>query len=499
MTNTQLQELLGQKFNVVKCVDIAELSASPGAALRFFKSVYQSAYDSSSRIVLYTTQEVDPTLVAHLYKTANFVDISNWFILLCTSTDMTTTLAEVCATASTDTVPFQNLVIDIDSSQPILSNFNLPDSICAVPWTNLEIQSDGTITPCCISTCKVGHISTTTLNDAFRNNVMQQLRQDFVDGKKPASCNICWKSEAQGLTSGRLNNQKRLNEKFLLEFFETPTIATLDLKFQNTCNFKCRICGPDASSLYADEQRKFLSIHVPKSLKWSDTDEFIEQFKELLPQLVNIDMYGGEPFLIKKFARVLEYAVKIGSAQNIRLHYNSNGSIWPEEFIKYWPHFKQVDIHFSIDAVGSRFELERGGSWESVESNILRIKDLRLPNMNISVMPTVNIMNVLYIDEVVNWARAHNFPIFVNYVSKPIEFSISNLTQAAKDLIFQKHKDSVWPEMANILNSIQSTAASDGHFFCKKTQLFDNMRGENFADSHPEIANAMGYVYNSRV
>jgi hypothetical protein len=76
----------------------------------------------------------------------------------------------------------------------------------------------------------------------------------------------------------------------------------------------------------------------------------------------------------------------------------------------------------------------------------------------------------------------------------------SNLKQEfqVNDIVLKKHQDSPWPEMKNILNYIQSLPDSDGTMFCKKIQWFDSIRKENFSDSHFEIANAMGYVYNKQ-
>ena len=162
-------------------------------------------------------------------------------------------------------------------------------------------------------------------------------------------------------------------------------------------------------------------------------------------------------------------------------------------------HFKAVDIYFSIDAVGNRFELQRGGSWQEVESNILRIKDLNLSNLTIHLQPTMNIMSLYYMDEVYDWATKHNFELVSNILLSPDHFNVKNLTKEAQDLIVEKLKDHPWKELQQMVTTIKSTPASDGRLFREKIKWFDSVRQENFADSHPEIAKAMGYVYNSNV
>lgn len=499
MTPNQLQELLSKQFNLIAFVDLADLSDNPSAVFNFFKSKYQEEFQNNDRIVIYTSRSISDQLIAHLYHTANFIDISNWFILLCTTTDISQQLSEVCCKESTDSISFQNFVIDLDHTKNLSESYILPETMCAIPWMNLEITSPGDIKPCCVSKDPIGNIQKNSLNDVFYSDYMQQLRQDFLNGKKNPNCNTCWHHESKGLTSIRQINIKRLKEPFLTKFLHKPEITQLDIKFQNTCNFKCRICNRESSSLYAAEESKFRGIPLVTQSNWSEGDNFINQINNLLPSITNIDMYGGEPFLIKRFAETLRLAVNQDLAKNIRLHYNSNGSVWPTELIKYWPNFKLVDINFSIDAIGNQFNLQRGGSWNDVESNILKIKNLGFSNISISIMPTISIMNILYIDQVIGWATRHNFQVFVNYLSGPPEFALSGLTKEAKDMILKKHQNSSWPEMKNILNYIQSLPDSNGTMFCKKTQWFDSIRQENFSDSHFDIANAMGYVYNKQV
>jgi MoaA/NifB/PqqE/SkfB family radical SAM enzyme len=209
-------------------------------------------------------------------------------------------------------------------------------------------------------------------------------------------------------------------------------------------------------------------------------------------------MYGGEPFLVKKFKKVLELAVNNNHARNIRLHYNSNGSIWPEQFLPYWHCFKLVDIHFSIDAIGDQFDLQRGGNWYKVEENILKLKSLGLPNLSISVMPTISIMNVYYIDQVYDWATKHGFPIFVSH-ARGVGMELQYLTREAKELVIKKFKNHHWNEIQNIIKIIQELPDSNGQEFRSNTKWFDQVREESFSKNHREIAEAMGYVYNRTV
>ena len=490
MKLAQLKIILEKKFNVITFIDLADLTVNHSAAHQFFKSVQRDEYSNDSRIVIYSSHHLNDKLIQHLYKTTEFVDVGNWFVLLCTPSGSSEIIKK---NYIHDIGTFQHFPVTLDETKELHDNFYLPDTVCAIPWNNIEIKQNGAITPCCMSNFEAGNINTDSIDYTF-NYKLQNLRDELLSGNKPKECQRCWDREAQGLTSIRQHNIKRLADVFLTETIIKPKIKNLDIKFQNTCNFKCIICGPESSSLHAQEQSKYNKIPITPQLKWSESQQFIDQVNELLPSLTNIDMYGGEPFLIKKFSEVLKSAVNFGFAKNIRLHYNSNGSIWPGEFIEYWKYFKEVDIHFSIDAIGDKFDYQRGGTWKEVESNILKINNLRLPNLNISIMPSISILSVYYLDEVLAWAKKYDFQLFASHVLDPAALSLRELTQPAIDIINQKFKNSDWDEMQKILESINSAPASDGKKFQEYIAWYDSVRDTNFSNAHLEISNAMQYT-----
>jgi MoaA/NifB/PqqE/SkfB family radical SAM enzyme len=361
---------------------------------------------------------------------------------------------------------------------------------------HLEIDHSGSVRPCCVFDGIVGSIGTQTIKEVFDNHSMISLRHDFIEGKKPEGCHRCWTNEISGLTSNRQFHVNLLKKDLLTSAMIDPKITSVDIKPGNTCNFKCRICNPQNSSMYAIEQAQYLKIPVQVSADWVSQDQNIDQLIELLPTLNNIDMYGGEPFLIKKFNLFLEEAVAHNHAHHIRLHYNTNGSIFPTQLVEYWKHFQSIDIQISIDNIKERFELERGGKWTDVENNIKQMSLIGLPNLKISIMPAINVMNVFYIGELLEWANQLGLPVNPIYVHVPHEFSIKNLTKHAKEILNKKYQNCQWPEMQNILKTINTEPNNDGALFIDTTRHFDMLRNENFAKTHPEIANAMGYVYN---
>ena len=86
-----------------------------------------------------------------------------------------------------------------------------PPTICSLPWTAVETSPNGEARVCCLAdnliTQPNGHpynMSEHSLQDAFQSDYMKKLRQEFLDGKKPSTCNKCWSVEQAGGKSKRI-------------------------------------------------------------------------------------------------------------------------------------------------------------------------------------------------------------------------------------------------------------------------------------------------------
>lgn len=477
-----------KKYDVLGLYDLADVTHSPDQIYQILNKHYQPKFEFNQRIVFYSQYKPSRKLLDHIHRAAQLIDIDNSFILFCCNHDIKNIIHDVCVNSN----HFPTLKVNVHST-PLNDSFTLSDTICVIPWSMMELGFNQ-IRPCCVSYQQVGTFSD-GIQSTFYNDNMNLLRQQLLQGKKPNGCRECWSREERGVVSPRMLNNNYLLKDLLIKGLNNPTISQLDLKFSNSCNFKCRICGPENSSAIAKEESKAKNIPITSvTVPYKDQD-VLNEILELLPTLTNIDMYGGEPFLIKSFVTLAQTAIDKGCAKNIRLHYNSNGSIYPSNLIPLWPNFREIDIHFSIDAIGPRFDLERGDTWSQVEENILKIKNLNLPNLKIRIMPVISIMNIFYIDEVLDWAKVHDFPVNPIHTSGPEEFSLTQLTRKAKDMLKEKFKNHPWSDMQSILKYIDSIPDSDAAKFIERTRYFDNLRNEDFSKSHPEIANALGYVY----
>ena len=394
-----------------------------------------------------------------------------------------------------------------------------------LPWVSLETTPMGNTRPCCLATEEVlkpdgtkFNLNVDTLESIYKSEYMVDLRQQFIDGKKPKTCNRCWDEEDAGRTSKRMHTNVRFkHERPLIDFTDTKpdSLWFIDLKLGNICNLKCRICGSWSSSKWAQEEMDYIKVYGkdPKShiaYQWlkdgrwpRDSEVFWENMSQLLPNVKYFEFTGGEPFMIKEHFELLQEAVDRGFASQIEIHYNTNGTQYPAEYVDLWKNFKYVEIAFSIDNVGARFEYERyGAKWDEVEDNIAKFRQLRSEtnNIKLQICLTVNIQNVYYLDDLCNWALTQDFDYHhFNILHDPRHQNIGTMTQDAKDLVINKLTTSEFTpkhriEIDNIIQFIKNGPTGDGKQFVKLMKQTDEYRNQSFLDSHTDIAKPMGYI-----
>tara|TARA_R110000822_G_scaffold14173_7_gene50145 strand:+ start:197 stop:1696 length:1500 start_codon:yes stop_codon:yes gene_type:complete len=498
MTEIELYNHLSKAYNVVCIVDMASITKLPSSIFKLFNKHHKESFSPIERLILYSSEQPSVKLLTHIQKAAFTIDISNDFILICCPFDITNVLTNVGKDYRMDT-PIQSQVMDINSTLKLNDNFYISDTVCPEAWSHLEIKQQGNIFPCCVQSSIVGNIVKDNLTDVFYSDTMSALRNDLLNGVKVPGCSNCWKTENAGQRSNRQQRLQLRAKEFYTEWIDNPAIRSLDIKPGNVCNFKCRVCGPGSSSLHAIE--KLTHETNPSSIikiknniangKWADDIRFLTELEVLLPQLTNLDFYGGEPFLLKQLPIILQKAIDIGVAKNIRLHFNSNGSIFPDKLIPMFAQFREVDIALSIDNIGNRFEMERGGQWHDVEKNI--IKFLALP-VRTYIFPTINIQNVLFFEEILEWAEKIGIDVTYNLLHEPKYLNINYMTKAARQLVIDRFNNTNHEILRTITTQINNSAGSDGAEFIRYMKEYDHRRSEDFSLTHKEIAHAMGYV-----
>jgi MoaA/NifB/PqqE/SkfB family radical SAM enzyme len=358
-------------------------------------------------------------------------------------------------------------------------------------------------------------LSTDNFADIQNSGYMRKLRQQFLDGQNPQTCRKCWREERAGRTSKRMHTLDRL--KHMITDTEWTSNAKplmfLDLKLGNICNLKCRICGSWSSSTFATEELQWLrhgetkkdSVHYQmlKDGAWPrENQHFWKEIDQVQDEIQYIEFTGGEPFMIQEHFDMLQGMVDRGISHQVEIHYNTNGTQWPEQAEAIWQHFKLVEIAFSIDDVEARFEYQRSNAiWTEVCGNIEKFRQLRQRHSNIRLQAciTVNVFNVYYLEHVANWAIRQELDfIYWNMMHDAYYFSIATLPAKAKYGISDKLLSAQVPakirqEFQKIIEFMNNGASLDGKLLKIRTTDFDYKRGQNLAIVAPEYAALIDY------
>lgn len=394
---------------------------------------------------------------------------------------------------------------------------------CVLPWISLEASPIGTVRPCCLADDELVDNSGDKFNLAtadfkiIQNSAsMRALRQEFIDGAQPQTCRKCWREERAGRTSKRMHTLDRLKHMLPDQEWtvDAKPLMFVDLKLGNICNLKCRICGSWSSSTFAAEELQHLMrnedrkdnhhYHMLRQGAWPrENQQFWNEIAGISNQIQYIEFTGGEPFMIQEHFNLLQGLIDRGLAGNIEIHYNTNGTQWPEHAEEIWRHFKIVEIAFSIDDVGERFEYQRSNAiWTEIINNIARFRELRSRHTNIrlQICCTINVFNVYYLETVANWILEQKMDfIYWNMMHDAYFFSISSLPEPAKQAITERLLTANVPnrvkeEFARVADFMNRGVSLDGEQLRREVGNLDRRRGQNLVAVEPELAKLIGYI-----
>lgn len=329
---------------------------------------------------------------------------------------------------------------------------NPSDTFCVLPWMSLATSASGILRVCCNSTPGKNFITKEDgtryriykddIKEAWNSETYKTIRQQMLNGERPEMCTRCFREEDAGITSTRQNwNDKWAQDRDYT--VEAPfTIRYVDIRLGNLCNLKCRMCNPYASNQWVKEWHlvedalEESEYNRLKNMDWPSNELVWDNLELIADSVEEIYLTGGEPTIIEEQYRLLDYYIERGTSNKIRLKYNTNLTNIPQKMLKKWNRFKKVQLNCSIDGIG---ELDRyiryPSSWEKIQMNFL---DARLhPKVNIEIHCTVQMYNILKLNEFLDWALPYGHKIYFNILNHPEQLNIRVLPPKLKDKAFE--------------------------------------------------------------
>lgn len=404
-------------------------------------------------------------------------------------------------------------------------HLQIPKGFCVLPWLHLHVMPDSSVIPCCVSPYDdhYGNVSKEAVEDIWNNPKYRELRLKMLKGELSPGCHHCHALEDAGFSSMRTSMNERFKEhvpKFLQDTQENGTFHDLklryiDIRFSNLCNFKCRGCGPSLSSSWQEDHHKLFNYDSqrPKVVSVSvDSPDFWRRFQELVMDAEEIYFGGGEPLITKEHFDLLRLLIDKGRT-NLTLAYNTNLSTLTygkHDLAHLWGQFERVSLGISIDDQGERGEYFRHGTkWNLIVENMRKLRD-DYAGIGRYVNCTVSLFNVYYLPELFEFLVGERIitenDFNINLLLDPFEYRIDSLPAKAKFAIRLKLEEFV----VRLEGKVQKKAAADfkkiiAHMmnndqgqwhetFKERTRKLDEIRGENFSRTYPELARFIGHV-----
>ena len=315
-----------------------------------------------------------------------------------------------------------------------------PDTFCILPFIHVSTLPQGEVKLCCRGQPPKNivdgydtyngnpHVQFNDfdLEEYWNSDYMNGVRKNLIEGRRISQCKNCWKMEDQNILSlrhNRLIDSKGKTKHYdaVKSFTDTGSvpfdIPIIELKLSNLCNFKCRMCWPKDSSLWAtdwekveqfydDETREYINnvaeVAGNKRLynMFETNKRFVDKLLVCLENVEEIEFAGGEPLLDPIHYRVLS---NIKHPERVTLKYSTNLhqlGLGEHDVIELWKRFAGVKITISID--GDRelnARIRRNSDWDILKANIERCKS-ELDNNLVQIKGTtcISAHNVLYLD-----------------------------------------------------------------------------------------------------
>ena len=134
---------------------------------------------------------------------------------------------------------------------------------CILPWMHMATYTDGTALLCCLAQPTQDqriNLNNADISAVWNSYYWKNARKDMLAGKALKACMHCWKEEAAGIRSHRMNENnlwaKKLGREYINDLIRSTNedgsldqdVITLDLRLGNTCNVQCVMCRPTDSS-----------------------------------------------------------------------------------------------------------------------------------------------------------------------------------------------------------------------------------------------------------
>jgi len=382
----------------------------------------------------------------------------------------------------------------------------VPSKFCRMPYEAVAVSSMGNLIPCCaFDNTKAGNHK--TISEYWESDFRKEVIDSFDKDLQHPGCRSCWEQEDLGNRSKRekynLNNASQLFTK------KNISPKFVELALGNQCNVACVTCGSDFSTgwrqydkqmpeMFAD-RKELLKINFKIDRPF--IDDLLSKMK-INPSL-KIELIGGEPFFNREGVYLLEQMAENNMPNEVAM--TSNCTIITDSIVDV---VKKLNVHIcpSIDAVGPMYSYIRNYNFNTVEDNLMKLKDA---GIQLIIMPVFSVFNVWQIPNLLRWLLSKEWGSKTkiklnNFVHGPDYCSIKNIPhELLRDTIseikeldiseFCTHEDKL-----SFISSLTNYTQEDEERKLRKTlgwiKQCNTIRGVNIQDLDEDVELYMEYL-----
>lgn len=370
-------------------------------------------------------------------------------------------------------------------------------NFCPIPWTGFMYNFDGTVKNCIRNPQPIGNLKDNTITEILQGETNLLTKHNMYYNKPGPTCDVCYDLEkgknSFDIISDRVFYLKELKDVDLNTYksIDAFNLSTIDIRWNNTCNFACVYCSPEFSSKWATELNvKFQEV---PEYRFQNMKKYVFDHAE---QLKHVYMAGGEPLLMKENLELLEILQEKNPQINLRI--NTNLSKTETRVFEKICEFPNVHWTVSIDEMDAEFEYVRyGSSWRDFLDNLNQITKL---NHKISFNMLHHLLNYRSIFDTIKFLQGmgyHNNSFVIGALLQPDYLNIRHLPnnvlesieQEIQRWLNQKPGYLLENSLVNMLQYIKTPMEKNIRYCLDEIAKIDQRRNLNSRAVFPELYN----------
>jgi MoaA/NifB/PqqE/SkfB family radical SAM enzyme len=289
-------------------------------------------------------------------------------------------------------------------------------TFCPAPWTSLNIDQAGEVSPCFHCVDMIGNVKKNTIQEVITGPVVTGMKQAMARGEWAPGCSWCKRLEETTGVSGR--TMRRVSEETTTAIDTGPDFFKLEhlvVNWSNLCNLTCVYCNPETSTAWQSIKK------IPINYVKNEHEDLIELARTQGHNIQGLSLGGGEPLLQRGLEQFLDYinpaTVRVMITTNLSVDLERNAIY---QRLRTWPN---VEWMISFDnADQDKFEYVRhGASWSQFVKNIQVMKK---DGLNIKAHPAYSVYCALDLLEYYDFCDQENIGIFWCELNHPMELDI---------------------------------------------------------------------------